>query len=553
MATAYYEVLRPATDRDLEAAGPRIAAVLGKLPSVGYVSATDIRGRGARSAVSWACANGLLRKAGTAGGVLEFGTVRSWLSELGPTKTIRVANDGGTRHSYATALGSFNGWLRDRDLRTGTTPRSFSDVEDLLGHCRESDGGARAAGRILRQYLDHSAATGCSVSTALVRCAAVKSYLAAHDVHVGTRVERNRHRPAERDHRMSLVDLYKMMTSGGTDAMTKAVVMVKFQAGLDSSTLADRFNFEAYPQVVRHFGTDDYEAWDLSKCPVPIRLVRVKTNARYTTFIDRDAVSHLRDYLRWREFGGDKHEPGMPLFVTARGRPVTPHWVSRRFAGMAARAGIQARMERGSLRVRSHETRGPAEKHAVGGGVRALCRQPRARARPPGQLREAGRALPRGAAPRVLQSVGDDQHLCGDRGVPGDGGGPSRGEAVRGGGAAVRPGGPGPAEAGAGGHQDGAGGHQDGDRRRGRHGEDHGPGRGRGPAGGGAALRQGPGWGPSRRGRLAAGDGGGNLEMVPNLALFLAATVALQRTGAQLYLEWGRMADPRPTGRRRPD
>ena len=357
MATAYYEVLRPATDRDLEAAGPRIAAVLGKLPSVGYVSATDIRGRGARSAVSWACANGLLRKAGTAGGVLEFGTVRSWLSELGPTKTIRVANDGGTRHSYATALGSFNGWLRDRDLQTGTTPRSFSDVEDLLGHCRESDGGARAAGRILRQYLDHSAATGCSVSTALVRCAAVKSYLAAHDVHVGTRVERNRHRPAERDHRMSLVDLYKMMTSGGTDAMTKAVVMVKFQAGLDSSTLADRFNFEAYSQVVRHFGTDDYEAWDLSKCPVPIRLVRVKTNARYTTFIDRDAVSHLRDYLRWREFGGDKHEPGTPLFVTARGKPVTPHWVSRRFAGVAARAGIQTRMERGSLRVRSHETR----------------------------------------------------------------------------------------------------------------------------------------------------------------------------------------------------
>ena len=54
---------------------------------------------------------------------------------------------------------------------------------------------------------------------------------------------------------------------------------------------------------------------------------------------------------------GSRHKLGTPLFVTARGGPVTPHWVSRRFTGVAARAGIQTRMERGSLRVRSHETR----------------------------------------------------------------------------------------------------------------------------------------------------------------------------------------------------
>ena len=149
-----------------------------------------------------------------------------------------------------------------------------------------------------------------------------------------------------------------MMTAGGMDAMGRAVVMVKFQAGLDASTMVDRFNFEAYGQIIRHFGTGDYEAWDLDKCPVPIGLVRVKTNVRHATFLDRDAVSCLRDYLRQKEFRGGRHERGRPLFVNGRGRPVDPTWVSRMFSRAAGRAGIQARISRGALRVGSHEARG---------------------------------------------------------------------------------------------------------------------------------------------------------------------------------------------------
>ena len=53
---------------------------------------------------------------------------------------------------------------------------------------------------------------------------------------------------------MGLFDLYKMMTTGGMSVMFKAIMMVKFQAGLDASTFADRFNFEGYPQIVKHFG-----------------------------------------------------------------------------------------------------------------------------------------------------------------------------------------------------------------------------------------------------------------------------------------------------------
>ena len=52
------------------------------------------------------------------------------------------------------------------------------------------------------------------------------------------------------DRRMILADLYKMMTSGGMDTMGRAVVMIKFQAGLDSGTLADGFNFRGYGHVL---------------------------------------------------------------------------------------------------------------------------------------------------------------------------------------------------------------------------------------------------------------------------------------------------------------
>ena len=195
---------------------------------------------------------------------------------------------------------------------------------------------------------------------ATVRCTAVKSYFATHGIPVDVKVDRKRH--AIHDVRdppgMGLFDLYKMMTVGSMDIAFKAIMMIKFQAGLDASTLADRFNFEAYPQIVRHFGIEDYEAWDIGRCPVPIRLVHVKTGMAYTTFIDRDAVAHLQDYLRRREFReGRKHDPAGPLFVTRRGTPVGPNWISSRFSKVAINAGIQKRVSNRVYKIHSHEVR----------------------------------------------------------------------------------------------------------------------------------------------------------------------------------------------------
>ena len=368
---ACFKVLRPVGRNDLDGAGPEIAASLEGLPPDGYVSAGQLEGRcghdAARRAPEWACKNGILHKAIQGSAVMDHESVRFWLAQLGSPKMKNFRLGKGTKRTYAGVLEAFNRWLpgRKSPVRSSgswqvAARREFSDVEDLLTFCGDPEHGAQTAKRVVREYLSDLAASKHSLSTAMVHCAAVKSYFATHDIKVDVRVNKKLHaiHDVRESPEMSLFDFYKMMTVGSMDVMLKAVIMIKFQAGLDASTLADRFNFETYPQIVKHFGIDDYEAWDLGRCPVPIRLVRVKTSMAYTTFIDRDAVSHLQDYLRWREFReGKKYDPSGPLFVTRRGAPVSPNWISNKFSKAAIDAGIQKKVSNRVYKIHSHEVR----------------------------------------------------------------------------------------------------------------------------------------------------------------------------------------------------
>ncbi len=46
-----------------------------------------------------------------------------------------------------------------------------------------------------------------------------------------------------------------MLKVGRPTLLDKAVVICKFQRGLDNSTFVDRFNFQAWEQLVDWFGT----------------------------------------------------------------------------------------------------------------------------------------------------------------------------------------------------------------------------------------------------------------------------------------------------------
>ncbi len=57
---------------------------------------------------------------------------------------------------------------------------------------------------------------------------------------------------------LSLEDLMKMLTIGKPSVAEKTMYLCKFHRGLDSSTFADRFNFEAYDQIIKHFGIENH-------------------------------------------------------------------------------------------------------------------------------------------------------------------------------------------------------------------------------------------------------------------------------------------------------
>ena len=95
----------------------------------------------------------------------------------------------------------------------------------------------------------------------------------------------------------------------------------------------------------------------MDKCPIPIQLVRVKTAVPFTTFIDRDALSALKDHLAWREENHGPHDPDGPIFLTTWNRPVSVKWVSKIFFRFAKSAQVQRRLGKYSFKISAHEVR----------------------------------------------------------------------------------------------------------------------------------------------------------------------------------------------------
>jgi len=76
---------------------------------------------------------------------------------------------------------------------------------------------------------------------------------------------------------LTLNDLLKIITMGQSTLMQKAVFLCKFHRGLDTSTFVEEFNFKAWEQITKSFGTSNHDMWDLELCPIPIKLTRIKT------------------------------------------------------------------------------------------------------------------------------------------------------------------------------------------------------------------------------------------------------------------------------------
>ena len=152
-----------------------------------------------------------------------------------------------------------------------------------MEYCHESDHGTKTAQWVIREYLADIQSDGISVSTQKYIQSAIKSYFGVHDIVLDLpRTRKKRLDPvSDEDSHMTLEDFYRMLQKGKPGIMMHTIMLITLQSGMDSSTFTDRFNYEGYSQIVKYFKTDDHKSWNLEMCPVPIRLVRVKTNVQY--------------------------------------------------------------------------------------------------------------------------------------------------------------------------------------------------------------------------------------------------------------------------------
>lgn len=372
--TKYYKVLRQATNLDQQKAPSYASQVLKTLPPAGYVTTVCLKDAGIvepKRGASWACKHGILAPSSPRTCIERLGSVKRWMSHLKDGSYKHGKSPGSTRSLYLGHLGVFSMWLEGREfevkqqvveggaITTQRRQRTFANVEDLLNFCEDDNFGVMMTNRIVSDYLNDSSHGGLTKPAIIGMRTAIKSYFRIHGFSLDVQVNLNKHacHDVVNDTEMNLEDFYNLIIHGRPSITFRAIMLIQFQGGMDVSTFADRFNYEAYSQIVGWFGTDDRQRWDLSRCPVPLTFVRMKTAHQYTTFIDRDAVEALRGYLDMKEGKYGKHDPSGPIFLTSIGTAVRAVWISNRFAEVAKRSGMQKKVRCNIFKMRAHGLR----------------------------------------------------------------------------------------------------------------------------------------------------------------------------------------------------
>ena len=300
----------------------------------------------------------------------EFPSVAYWMDQLREVGVRNVpVTQIGTKAIYILKLRKFNEWLvgREFDVRVQMAVnsriiheiqrRSFANVEELLRF--GEDGNVNEVKKIVNQYMSDPQHDHLSRSSMMGICAAIRSYFDINDVKVDIKFNGRKRDDAEvtDDSELTISEFYNMLVYGRIDHTVRAMMLVTLQTGLDSNTLADRFNYQAYPQISKFCGTTDYEEWNLDKCPIPISLVHAKTGVRFTTFIDRDALSAIKNYLDWRKETRGPHDIDGPLFLTTRDKPISVTWISDIFDKLAKDTELQKKIGPRKNKITSHEVR----------------------------------------------------------------------------------------------------------------------------------------------------------------------------------------------------
>lgn len=341
---------------------------------------------------------------------LSLRTVSFWLGQLRDNTRTNMEGipSSTTRSSYTRHLWHFNKWLTGKthdihvtdytnsnnnnnvqndnvDVAVNTSSTitttatttihkvKFKSVEDLLELLARPLAVRSDVSIIIKQYLMDGIHKDKRASTMRSTRNAILSYFKRNEQRLEISFDpASTYDNSEIIQTLTLQNVHDMLTVGSPTVTEKAVMLCKLHRGLDVSTLIDRFNFEAWEQIVRHFGTDNYPKWDLEMCPVPITLTRLKTGYTHLGFLERDAIIAIQEYLDWRDKNTlDKMSADQPLFLSNSLKPLGNGWMTNAFSRLAWKSGVQQKIGKNSWRVDSHEMRSLLKSTLIECGCRA--------------------------------------------------------------------------------------------------------------------------------------------------------------------------------------
>lgn len=332
-------------------------------------------------------------------------TVSNFRDQLrGSNRTNTKSNTNGTRDTYTRHLHYFNNWIHGKTLEYTKEVSSGKDTYKKVKRKEKLDGVEHFFQIYSESYYDKKPfvkmikayfldSNGQSKSNAVRTNAffAINEYFKKNDEPIGLSFDPNAGSQLKNDNSepiMTLDEFLKLLTVGRPSITEKAVLLCKFQRGLDSSTLVDKFNFEAWFQLVDAFGTADFASWDLKKCPIQINLRRMKTNVSHSGFLDRDAISALVDYLHYRKkiTGGDitltrdtdDLTDDNAIFLNNFQKPISELWITQSFSRMRKNSGLDVIINkkhvasggRKKYKITPHETRDLLKSILIESGVR---------------------------------------------------------------------------------------------------------------------------------------------------------------------------------------
>lgn len=323
-------------------------------------------------------------------------TVSHFRSQLrGSNRKNTKSGTNGTKDTYARHLHYFNNWIFGKKLEYTTEVKLSNDtykkenkqttlkgVEHFLKIYSESHSNKKPFEKLIKSYFLEPDIQSKSKSVRNIAFFAINEYFKKNDEPIGLIFDPNAGVQLDTDDSeqiMRLDEFLRILTVGQPSLTERAVFLCKFQRGLDSSTLVDRFNFEVWSQLVEAFGTEDYSKWDLKKCPISIGLKRVKTNVSHSGFLDLDAVSAIVDYLHYRKkITGKEMNDKEALFLNNYQRPIGEVWITSGFTRMRKNAGLDEILNetkagngtRKKYRITAHETRDLLKSVLIESGTR---------------------------------------------------------------------------------------------------------------------------------------------------------------------------------------